>query len=103
MRGIKIELRDIINIVSVVVLVCALFWRAFSTNTQNSDYSYVPAEVIASNDTSVFFETGHGIYAIDADADTYPDTVPYLLHMDNCGTPEDKTDDAIIVVWRVAE
>ena len=63
---------------------------------------YLPAEIVSYNDTCVYFETPNNILYIEMNGANYPDTVPYLLHMDSMGT-DDILDDEIIVVWRCSE
>ena len=80
---------------------CGIMAATTSQDVENVDTMYYqPAEVVAYNDTSVYFgTTDNNIFYIEANYIEYPDTVPYLLHMDSMGT-DDISDDEIIVVWR---
>ena len=75
-----------------------------AASAQDTDTTYYqPAEVVAYNDTSVYFATpDNNVFHIEMDSTEYPDTVPYLLDIDNMGT-DDVSDDEIIVVWRCAK
>lgn len=74
--------------------------QASTAEIQTSDTCYyLPAEIVATNDTSTYFGCENGqIYYITSD-DAWADDVPYLLYMDGMGT-DDPTDDAILVIWR---
>ena len=86
--------------IAPVLFVCAgLLLGAMAFNTSKTEY-YIPAEIGAENETSVYFGTEEGhIFYITKCGITYPDTVPYMLQMDSMGT-KDVTDDEIIVAWR---
>lgn len=69
------------------------------TDTDDS-VRYIPAEIVATNDTSTYFGTPDGhIYAVETRLHYWPDDVPYLLDVNTNGT-DDKTDDEVLVVWR---
>ena len=83
-----------------VIFSCSMI-SAYKNESVDKMY-YQPAEVVAYNETNVFFETPDGnIYHFEIDSESCPDTVPYLLNMDSMGT-DDVTDDEIVVVWRCA-
>ena len=65
------------------------------------NFNYIPAEVVSYNDTCVFFSAEGGtVYSYNTEnPELFPDTVPYLLDVDNKNTTY-STDDEILVVWR---
>lgn len=75
-----------------------------ATSISEADTTYYqPAEIVAYNDTSVYFgTTNNNIFYLTTCGLNYPDTVPYLLHMDSMGT-DDVSDDKILVAWRCIE
>lgn len=75
-----------------------------TTSVPKADTTYYqPAEIVAYNDTSVYFGTeNNNIFYLTTCGLNYPDTVPYLLHMDSMGT-DDVSDDKILVAWRCVE
>lgn len=93
-------------LIFVVAYLCGIMaaTTSQSQDVQNVDTTYYQeAEVVAYNDTSVYFgTTDNNIFHIEMNDTEYPDTVPYLLHMDSMGT-DDISDDEIIVVWRCAK
>ena len=75
-------------------------------NSFNSDIYYAEAELVSndkiSDDTyQMEFAVGNSevqIFIITSNHQ-YPDNIPYLLTMSNNNTPNDCTDDKILVVW----
>ena len=75
-------------------------------NSFNSDIYYAEAELVdndkISDDTyQMEFAVGNSevqIFIITSNHQ-YPDNIPYLLTMSNNNTPNDCTDDKILVVW----
>ena len=75
-------------------------------NEVNSDIYYAEAELVSndkiSDDTyQMEFAVGNSevqIFIITSNHQ-YPDNIPYLLTMSNNNTPNDCTDDKILVVW----
>ena len=75
-------------------------------NSFNSDIYYAEAELVSndkiSDDTcQIEFAVGNSevqIFIITSNHQ-YPDNIPYLLTMSNNNTPNDCTDDKILVVW----
>ena len=85
-----------VGIVSLLFAAMILSGALFKHNYMNT--YYMPAEIVAVNEESTYFgnEEGH-IYYCSRNPNWKSD-VPYLLHMDSCGT-EDVTDDIIMAVW----
>ena len=75
-------------------------------NSFNSDIYYAEAELVDNNKISdntyqIEFAVGNSevqIFIITSNHQ-YPDNIPYLLTMSNNNTPNDCTDDKILVVW----
>ena len=75
-------------------------------NSFNSDIYYAEAELVDNNKISddtyqMEFAVGNSevqIFIITSNHQ-YPDNIPYLLTMSNNNTPNDCTDDKILVVW----
>lgn len=92
---------DVMKLIGSLCLVgCGIFMTFAMKDVGGDIQYYLPAEIVAENETSVYFGTKDGhIYYIEKLGFEYPQEYPYLLHMNDNGT-KDITDDEIIGVWR---
>lgn len=84
-------------------LLTAVIWAGVGFYTGRldvkADQYYLPAELVARSDTYAFFSTEQGVYTFESEFCRDDGDVPYLLTMFQNGTPDDVTDDQILVVW----
>lgn len=59
----------------------------------------IDAEWISNTDTASYFRTGDGFLYWTQEAHPEYDDRPYLLTMSDNDTPNDRSDDTILVVW----
>ena len=74
--------------------------KAFEPETEDAGGAYIiDAEWISTTDTSSYFRTGDGFLYWTQEAHPEYDDRPYLLTMSDNDTPNDRSDDTILVVW----
>ena len=74
--------------------------QAFEPEAEDGSGTYlIDAEWISTTDTTSYFRTGDGFLCWTQEAHPEYDDRPYLLTMGDNETPDDRSDDTILVVW----